>query len=214
MKNPTTIAASITHHSLALVTMIVLFFATLSTSVAVAQEPVPENDKKFESPYYTISIPNNWTTVTGELEPKELEKLPQSVREHYNPQAMDAMFVNLSDEELKDDAFKDCINVVIIDDEIPATDDLVAELKGLMEQQYSSIFEQFRLLNFDWVKKEGPKMLNVQAQYKLLNYELNLEQYLIPSDKKSIIITCTYEKSREAALRNLCAKTVTSLQIK
>ncbi len=193
---------------------VVLFILSCFATIAMAQEPVPEENKTFESSTYDVSIPNNWTTITGELDSNELEKLPQSVREHYNPQAMDAMFVNLSDKDIRDDDFKDCINIVIVNEVIPNTDEMIAELKTLIEQQYASFFEEFRLLNFDWVTQSGRKALNIQAQYKLLNYELGLEQFVISTDKNAIILTCTYERSRESAMRDICSKTFTSLKTK
>ena len=188
---------------------ITLFVLTVLPVLASAQTP-----KVFESSFYTMNAPENWSLVTGELNESELRKLPQNLRDQYNAQTTDVMFVNLNDATLKDEDFKDSINTVIIDEKIAVSDESLNALKTVLEQQYQQIFENFKLKKMQIRTIKDTPAFEIIAEYKILNYELQLQQYLIPSTEKSLVITCTYDIQRQEQLSKICNDTLEALNFK
>ncbi len=182
-----------------------LFFLLCVVSAATAQDATPYKSNKG----YAVQPPSGWEWVTGELEPAELERLPQTIREHYDPNTTDAMFMDLSG---KDDAFKDNLNVVVLDDVIPLSPELVEELQRILTQQYESMFESFNLEAFEMAQYGPHSAVKILATYKLLDYELVLFQALMSGPKNSLVLTCTMEKSRRDDRINTCGQAFGSVK--
>ena len=163
---------------------------------------------------YTIVPPAKWILVSGNLGDKELSKLPENVREHYNQRNTDVLFMNIEGLDKPTQGFKDSLNLVTVNESIPLTDALVAELKEVLKQQYGSMFEKFDLKSMEKSKLGDREVFEVQGEYAILNYKVKMRQVFIPLESTSLVVTCTYEESREAEVTPLCAKSLESLTFK
>ena len=189
-------------------TLIVATLVTLGLAgVALAQDaPAPHKSTKG----YSILAPTGWEVVSGELDPQELEKLPTSVREHYDPKTTDVMFMDLaSNTEMND--FKDNLNIVVLDEPVPISDELIADLKEILTEQYKSLFEGFALTVFEKTKFGENDAIKIEATYTLLGYELVLYQALMTGPTKALVITCTMEQSRKEDRVKICSESFSSV---
>ncbi|MBQ9395952.1 MAG: hypothetical protein IJU23_10630 [Proteobacteria bacterium] len=182
---------------------------TLFASNAVAQD----DSDVFNGGSYEITPPKGWIHVAGYLSEKELKKLPENVREHYSIRNTDVIFMNLSAQDSKEKGFKDSLNIVTISENIPLSEDLVKEMKDVLTQQYQGMFTDFEMTDFELSKLNGQDVLVVKGNYTVINYKVKMEQTLVPHKDEALVLTCTYDSTREDAMTIIenCQKAVKSL---
>ncbi|MFA5625312.1 MAG: hypothetical protein WC966_09710 [Bradymonadales bacterium] len=181
----------------------------LSPVLASAQEL-----KTFESTSYSIVPPSEWFVVSGDIAEKDRMKLPPAVREHYNPRALDAMFMDVKDLAGEKQDFKDNLNIVVVNEAVPVTEAVKKEMVTVLQQQFESMFEDFTMLSSDIVSVGKYPAFLISAKYSLLNYQIKMVQWLVPSKTESLVLTCTFDQSREEATLRLCNEAVNSLVLK
>ena len=191
------------------------FFLMTSSAVALAQDEAKEASR-YDGGSFTITPPNGWQLVSGNLSQKEVQKLPENLREHYNMRNTDVIFMNIPSQDAEAKGFRDSLNIVTVSDPIPLNDDLVQELSNVLKQQYESMFEKFELESTQITKVGELEVLQVKGAYSVLNYKIKMEQYLVPSKRESLVLTCTYDTSKSDASDILaaCNKAVESLELK
>jgi len=168
----------------------------------------------FNGGTFTIEPPAKWLLVSGNLSENEMKKLPANVREHYNQRNTDVLFMNIDGADAKPLGFKDSLNIVTVNEPIPLTEELVRELSAILKQQYAAMFEQFEVASIGVQKLRDMDVLEVAGSYTILNYSVRLLQIFVPSKSESLIITCTYEATREDLVRPLCRRAFESLVLK
>ena len=174
---------------------------------ALAQEgPQPHTSSKG----YSIMSPTGWEVVSGELDQQELEKLPRSIRDHYDPRTTDVMFMDLAGS--KDNEFKDNLNTVVLDEPVPISEELIGELKTILTDQYKSLFENFELVSFEQATFGENAAVRIQATYTLLGYNLVLYQALMTGPTKTLVITCTMDQARKDDRIKTCDEAFTSVK--
>lgn len=181
---------------------------------AVSMADEPAESEPYTGSNYTIVPPAKWILVSGNLNDKELSKLPDNVREHYNQRNTDVLFMNIEGLDKPTQGFKDSLNLVTVNEAVPLTDELVTELKGVLKQQYASMFEKFELKSMDKTKLGEREVFEVVGEYAILNYKVKMRQIFIPLNSNSLVVTCTYEESREAEVAPLCEQSLKSLSFK
>ena len=181
----------------------------LCATTAMAQDEA----SSYDGGSFKINPPAGWQLVSGNLSQKEIQKLPENVREHYNMRNTDVIFMNIPTQDAETKGFRDSLNIVTISDPIPLNDDLVKELSNVLKQQYDSMFEKFNLESTEVTKVGEHDVLLVKGSYSVLNYNIKMEQYLVPSKKDSLVLTCTYDsgKSDASDIIGNCKKAVESL---
>ncbi len=191
------------------------FFFMTSAATAQAQEEANENSR-YDGGSFTIAAPAGWQLVSGNLSQKEIQKLPENLREHYNMRNTDVIFMNIPTQDAETKGFRDSLNIVTISDPIPLNEDLVKELSNVLKQQYESMFEKFELESTQISKVGNLEVLQVKGAYSVLNYKIKMEQYLVPSKQESLVLTCTYDTSKSDAsdIIGACNKAVESLELK
>ena len=192
----------------------------VSSTSAFAQEEgsndaQPAESFRYDGSSFDITPPAGWQLVSGNLSEKELKKLPENVREHYTARNTDVIFMNIPTQDADTKSFRDSLNIVTISDPIPLNDDLVKELTNVLKQQYESMFEKFELETIQVTKIGEHDALQVKGAYAVLNYKIKMEQYLIPSKKESLVLTCTYDtsKSDAADIISACTKAIETLTL-
>lgn len=172
-----------------------------------------EEVSKYDGGTFTITPPKNWLLVSGNLDPKDVAKLPDNVKDHYTQRNTDVIFMDISSPDADAKGFKDSLNIVTINEPIPLNADLVKELTNVLKQQYDSMFEKFEFETIEVAERNGQNVLSVKGSYTVLNHKVNMEQTLIPAKKESLVLTCTYETSKENAdaVIEACRKSVDSL---
>lgn len=173
-----------------------------------------QEGKAFEGSSYSLVPPGTWFVVSGDISEKDRMKLPAAVREHYNPRAVDAMFMDIKDLAEEKPDFKDSLNVVIINEVVPVTEELKAELSTVLEQQYESMFEGFELGATELGKIGDSPAFIISGKYSILNYKVKMVQWLVPSKSDSLVLTCTFDQSREEATLKACTDAVNTLKLK
>ncbi|MBO4349698.1 MAG: hypothetical protein J6A01_01975 [Proteobacteria bacterium] len=186
-----------------------------SSTFALAQEEANESSR-YDGGSFTIAAPAGWQLVSGNLSPKEIQKLPENLREHYNMRNTDVIFMNIPTQDAETKGFRDSLNIVTVSDPIPLNEDLVKELSNVLKQQYESMFEKFELESTQISKVGELEVLQVKGSYSVLNYKIKMEQYLVPSKQESLVLTCTYDTSKSDAsdIIGACLKAVESLELK
>ncbi|MBQ9817061.1 MAG: hypothetical protein IJM59_06310 [Proteobacteria bacterium] len=155
---------------------------------------------KYNGVTFTITPPKNWQIVAGSLSEKEIQKLPENLREHYsNRNNSDIIFMDIGSPDADVKGFKDSLNIVTINEPIPLTPELVKELSNVLKQQYESMFEKFELESAEIAKLNNMDVLSVKGHYSVLNYNIRMEQVLVPSNTESLVLTCTYDTSKSKA---------------
>ncbi len=155
---------------------------------------------KYNGVTFTITPPKNWQIVAGSLSEKEIQKLPENLREHYsNRNNSDIIFMDIGSPDADVKGFKDSLNIVTINEPIPLTPELVKELSNVLKQQYESMFEKFELESAEIAKLNNMEVLSVKGHYSVLNYNIRMEQVLVPSNTESLVLTCTYDTSKSKA---------------
>lgn len=172
------------------------------------------NAEVYTGSNYTIVPPAKWILVSGNLSDKELSKLPENVREHYNQRNTDVLFMNIEGLDKPTQGFKDSLNLVTVNEAVPLTDELVTELKGVLKQQYASMFEKFELKSMEKSKLGERDIFEVVGEYAILNYKVKMHQVFIPLKADSLVVTCTFEDSREEEVAPLCKQALESLKFK
>jgi len=192
---------------------LVLGLSLSLTTLSWAQDDAAPQPVDSPTKAYSIVPPKGWDAVSGELSAKELDKLPEGVREHYDKNTTDIMFMDLNTEGGKD-AFKDNLNVVVLDEEVPIADDLKKELEKILVGQYTSLFTEFKLESFEGKDFGALKGILIQGTYKLLDYDLFLYQALISGPGNALVVTCTMEKSRKDDRIKICDEAFSSITFK
>lgn len=182
-------------------------------SMASAQDGEPVTHK---GSGYSLTAPAGWEVVSGELEEAEVGKLPEKIKEHYNSKSTDVMFMDLATGgEGAENEFKDNLNVVVLDEPVPITDELVAELQGTLNDQYGKLFENFKLEKFEKSKVGAHDVLKIHASYELLSFKLYLFQMLVSgpaaAPDKALVVTCTVAQSRKDEREGVCDNAFASL---
>ena len=183
---------------------------------ALADTPNGDSaSEKYDAGTFSITPPRGWMLVSGNLSEKEVQKLPENVREHYTLRNTDVIFMNLDAPDADTKGFKDSLNIVTINEPIPLSEDLVNELKTVLTQQYEAMFENFEFESATQTTLNDIDVLQIKGGYKVLNYDVKMEQYLVPSSKESVVLTCTYDASKDKAAEILksCTDAVKSLVI-
>ena len=171
---------------------------------------------KFNGVTFTITPPKNWQIVAGSLSEKEIQKLPENLREHYSGRNnSDIIFMDIGSPDADVKGFKDSLNIVTINEPIPLTPELVKELSNVLKQQYESMFEKFELESAEIAKLNKMDVLSVKGHYSVLNYNIRMEQVLVPSNTESLVLTCTYDTSKVNAEEVIaaCRSAVESLEL-
>src|SRR5690606_3963321 len=150
-----------------------------------------------------------WQVVSGELDEAELQKLPKNIRDNYDPKSTDAMFMDLVTD--KESEFKDNLNIVVLEEQVPINDELIGELKQILTDQYKSLFEEFELKVFEKSKFGANDAVKIEATYTLLGYKLVLYQALMAGPDKALVITCTMDQSRKEARMKACTDALRSV---
>lgn len=199
-----------------LITVLTLLAVALGgalTASSLLAQPAAETTQTHDSAKgYAISAPAGWEAVSGELNAEELEKLPTNIREHYDPKTTDVMFMDLSTG--KDSEFKDNLNVVVLDEPVPVNDELIAELKNILTDQYQSLFENFELKSFEKITLGANQAIRIEATYTLLGYNLVLYQALMSGQNKALVITCTMDQARKDDRIKVCNDAFASVAFK
>lgn len=190
----------------------IIALSMLFTANAFADTPNGEAEK-YDGGTFTIVPPQGWLLVSGNLSEKEVQKLPENVREHYTLRNTDVIYMNLEGPDADTKGFKDSLNIVTINEPIPLSDELVQELTNVLTQQYEAMFENFEFDSAKQTKLNDLDVLLVKGSYKVLNYNIKMEQYLVPSTKDSVVLTCTYDASKDKAaeIAKACTDSVKSL---
>lgn len=183
---------------------------------AMAQDNADDaNEDKniYDGDSFTIVPPANWLLVSGNLDPKDVAKLPENVKEHYTQRNTDVIFMDINSPDAEAKGFKDSLNIVTINEPIPLNDELVKELSTVLKQQYESMFEKFELENIEVTTLRDKKVLSVKGGYTVMSYKVKMEQTLIPAKNESLVLTCTYETEKDNAdkIINACRESVASL---
>lgn len=179
---------------------------------AFAQESAPVDCDSF-----VITPPEGWLRVAGMLSEKELNRLPNNIREHYTRPTSDVIFIDLSSPDAADSkSFKDNLNIIAIGEEIPLTDELIAELTTVLKAQYSAMFENFVLDSVEKSKIKDVEVLLIKGSYGVLNYAVKMEQVLYPTESNAYVMTCSYDAESENSAETIadCRKAMESIQIK
>ena len=100
------------------------------SSIALAQ-----NAEQYSNEKLTITPPDGWMLVSGSLGDKEMNQLPENIRAHYNARNTDVLFINIDSLDKPVAGFKNSLNIVTINEEIPLTPELVKELEGVLKDQ-------------------------------------------------------------------------------
>ena len=159
---------------------------------------------------YSIISPAFWEVVTGTLSDEEMQKLPEDIRATYDPKTTDVIFMN---SKVGEGEFNDNINVVVLAERIPVSEELIAELKPILTEQYKKVFkEDFALESFEAATFGEHAAVEIKATYRLLGYDLYLHQALISGANKALVITCTLERSRREGSDNLCNASFASVK--
>ncbi len=195
--------------------MVGVLALTMFSSGAMAQDNAADDtNREHNGGSFTIVRPEGWMLVAGNLSDKELKKLPENVREHYNMRISDIIFMNISSPDANDKGFKDSLNIVTIDESIPLKDELVKEMSSVLKQQYDSMFESFELESTELTKLNDIDVLMLKGSYSVSGYSIKMEQVLVPSKKESLVLTCTYDSKKERAeeIIGACREAVKSLK--
>lgn len=189
--------------------VLLFILALLVPGLAMAQE-----SEVYDAGTYSIQAPSKWILVSGVLGERELAQLPENVREHYNQRNSDVLFMNIDSIETMTPGFKDSLNIVTVNEPIPLSEDLIKELSTVLKQQYSSMFEQFELESIGMTKLRDLDVLKLVGKYQILNYSVKLIQTFIPSKNESLVVTCTFEASKEELVSGLCQNSLETLILK
>lgn len=195
---------------------ILMAFLTLACVTSFAQENggLGAQPQKFDGGRFTIEPPAGWLHVSGFLSEGELAKLPANIREHYSRSSSDIIFMDIPSPDADKKGFKNSLNIVTIEEEVPLTEELVKELTSVLKQQYSGMFEDFELESSGVEKVGGMDALVFKGHYGVLNYAVKMEQILMPSRTYSLVLTCSYDsgdpKAEETAAA--CRKAFGSVQ--
>ena len=196
--------------------MLPLAVAAMIATPAFAQAP---EDESYNGDSYVITPPANWLLISGTLTPKELAKLPENIREHYNQRNnSDVIFMNIDALDAETKGFKNTLNIVSINESIPISDELVKELSTILSQQYDSMFAQtFKMEDSKIIELDSVgKAFYLSGTYTIQDYTIKMEQALVPTKSESLVITCSYETGKpdteETAAK--CDAALKSLKLK
>lgn len=171
--------------------------------------------KKYNGGTFSIMPPSDWLLVSGHLDAKDIAKLPESVKEHYDSRSTDVIFMDISSADDAAKGFKDSLNIVTIHELIAVSEDLVSELKNVLQQQYETMFEKFKLDTMEITKMGSYEVISVKGSYTVLNYNIKMEQVMVPAKKESFVLTCTYDSDQEGAVDSIrsCREAMESLKL-
>ncbi len=197
-------------------TLLPLVAAALIATPAFAQDAQGES---YDGGSFSIVPPANWLLISGSLTDKELAKLPENIRDHYNQRNTDVIFMNIESLDAETKGFKNNLNIVSINESIPISDELVKELSTILEQQYDSMFAQtFKIEDSKTITLDnvGGKVFYLSGTYTVQDYVIKMEQILVPSKTESLVMTCSYETNKpdtdETAAK--CNEAFKSLKLK
>ncbi len=198
---------------LAVAMMASMLFSASAFAQDKAEDGAVGESDKYNGGTFTIVPPGGWILVSGSLSQKEIQKLPENVREHYSMRNTDIIFMDIASPNADAKGFKNSLNIVTINEAIPLNDSLVSELSNVLKQQYEAMFEKFELETPTVTKLGSMDVLLAKGSYTILNYAINMEQYLVPSKNESLVLTCTYDssKSNSAEAIEKCRNAVKSL---
>ncbi len=186
-----------------------------AAEAAEAKADVKAEPKRYDGGSFTIMPPSDWLLVSGNLDAKDIAKLPESVKEHYNSRSTDVIFMDISSADDAAKGFKDSLNIVTINEPIAVSEDLVSELKNVLQQQYETMFEKFKLDTMEITKMGAYDVVSVKGSYTVLNYNIKMEQIMVPAKKESFVLTCTYDSDQEGAVDSIrsCREAMESLKL-
>ena len=174
-----------------------------------------EAAKPYEAGSYTIIPPASWMQVSGTLSSDELSKLPANIRDQFTQRNTDVLFLKKAPDKPKA-GFINNLNIVLINEEIVLTDEVVSELEPILKQQYDSMFKPFNVEVMEKRPFNNKEVLYVKGNYTVLNYSVTLEQYLIPSGstKQSLVLSCTYDTEAGKEDGEACVNAIKSVTMK
>jgi len=190
---------------------------SLFASPVMAQDNAPSDEKvePYEGSSYTLTPPKSWLLVSGSLSEKELSQLPPNIKEHFNQRNTDVLFMNIEQGKPKA-GFINNLNIVVINEEIVLTDEVINELNPILKQQYESMFKPFTMETIEKRPFNDTEILYVKGSYSVLNFPVTMEQFLIPSAsaKESLVMTCTYNTETGKEDAEACIKAIQSVKLK
>ena len=201
-----------------LISMTAILTASLLSFPAFAQDGAADADeaaKPYEGGSYTIVPPASWMQVSGTLGEKELSQLPGNIREHFSQRNTDVLFLK-KDPDRPKAGFINNLNIVIINEEIILTDEVINEMTPILKQQYDSMFKPFNIEVMEKRPFNDKEALYVKGNYTVLNYSITMEQFLIASGsaKESLVLSCTYETETGKEDAEACVNAIKSIKFK
>ena len=195
--------------------MATLLATSLIATPVLAQEGNPSGTETYDGGYYTIVPPASWMLVSGTLSEKELSQLPSNIREHFIQRNTDVLFLKKDPDKPKA-GFISNLNVVIISEEIILSDEVVNEMRPILENQYTQMFKPFNIEVMEKRPFNDKEALYVKGNYTVLNYPVTLEQYLIPSGstKESLVLSCTYNTETGKEDAEACINAIKTITLK
>lgn len=180
--------------------------------VALVVQAAPQETKPFESKKgYRITGPDGWSEVSAQLTEEQKARLPEKIRKLYNPASMDVMFMEAEGPETQ--AFRDNLNVVVVEEALEPSEETVGLLKTAFVEQYKAVFQDFELLGMEVRDlKDGPRVIEVRVNYTLLGNKLLMHQMLVSGKKRSLVVTMTAKRGGGPAASRLLEKAVTSVK--
>lgn len=176
----------------------------VAAHAAAGQEAMPFESTKG----YRMSGPAGWSIVSGRLSDEEKARLPEQIRNAYDPSKTDVIFMEAADAG----GFRDNLNVVVVEQAVPANDDSVEQLKPVLLNQYKALFKDFELLGIGVrAVKDGPRVLEVRGNYELLGNKLFMHQMLVPGEKRTLVVTLTAKRPGADAGTRILEKSVCSI---
>lgn len=153
---------------------------------------------------YALVPPPQWGIASPYLSEAQMASLPASLRDAYKPDQTDVLFMDLREKSVGGD-FRDNLNAVVIAQPLdPANEAQLAELREVLSQQYGKMFEAYTWVKYGKATVAKRSVIEIHATYKLNNHNLYLYQVLLPSDDKSVVMTCTFDLARKAEQLKAC----------
>ena len=193
-------------------TLFCALIATLSLATPALAQNADGTPTVYNATNYSITPPANWKIVSGTLTEKELSKLPENINKQFSQRNTDVIFLNKPDKQ--NSGFMNNLNIVSIGEEIVLTDEVIKELEAQLKQQYVSMFGAFEMETIEKQTEEKQETLHVKGSYSALNYNITMEQFLMPHGKTSVVLTCTYVTDKGQADGDACKEAVKTLKFK
>ncbi len=182
---------------------------------------------------YSILPPKGWSLFSGDLAKEELQRLPEAVRNQYDPTQIDALFVDLS--HPREQAFHDTLNILVEEVPLSLEEPLLSRLKAVLEDSYRKVFPDFVPLGFERVDLAGGPAVLFRARYLMPapqregaqpppNAEREqsspepsmrpviMHQFIVSGPARYLVLTCTFAAGREAERAVVCRRAAETLR--